>query len=361
MRIAMILPSLAKSGPGIQVLNIVETLESQGISVEFLFIKDCKGETLDIGAMKSRRITFSTFKKVAKEFDIIHSHGFFPDLFSCLLGFSFKKINRISTMHNFISEDFGHRYSGLKRKVFTTLWYSIIKFIPNIIVFTRVAKSHYSEKTSSKIIVIPSSIPLLKIAERSKNISNIPSEILSKIIDLKSRGFNIIGANSIITEVKGLDLIIRSLPQLDKCVAVLVGGGDDENKLKELSRSLNVQGRCIFVGFQSDPIPFLSYYDVYAAPSISESFGLSLFEAIACKIPVVCNSLTVFQELLTNDSVFFMDNTIDSFVLSINKALDSNETFLEKAYDLVRDNYDSHVVATKYIKLYEEIKDNARI
>ncbi|WP_426786133.1 glycosyltransferase family 4 protein (plasmid) [Rahnella variigena] len=237
----------------------------------------------------------------------------------------------------------------------------MIKFIPNIIVFTRVAKSHYSEKTSSKIIVIPSSIPLLKIAERSKNISNIPSEILSKIIDLKSRGFNIIGANSIITEVKGLDLIIRSLPQLDKCVAVLVGGGDDENKLKELSRSLNVHGRCIFVGFQSDPIPFLSYYDVYAAPSISESFGLSLFEAIACKIPVVCNSLTVFQELLTNDSVFFMDNTIDSFVLSINKALDSNETFLEKAYDLVRDNYDSHVVATKYIKLYEEIKDNARI
>ncbi|WP_426786108.1 hypothetical protein ACP3TB_24890 (plasmid) [Rahnella variigena] len=81
MRIAMILPSLAKSGPGIQVLNIVETLESQGISVEFLFIKDCKGETLDIGAMKSRRITFSTFKKVAMEFDIIHSHGFFPDFF----------------------------------------------------------------------------------------------------------------------------------------------------------------------------------------------------------------------------------------------------------------------------------------
>jgi len=361
MRVAMILPSLDRSGPGIQVMNLVEALLAQQVNVEIFVIKDCSGEKLNFEGLKPQKINPFSFIKTLKKFDIVHSHGFFPDLFSSLLTIPLRKTHSVSTMHNFISEDFGNRYGGLKGKFYSHLWLAVIKLIPNIIVFTDIAKNYYVKKTSGRIIVIPSSLPVVKVVERSKNASLLPKDIYQKIINFKSQGYKVIGANSIITKVKGLDLIVQSLIYLDNSVAVFVGGGDEEKKLKDLSRKLNVYDRCLFVGFQSDPIPFLPYYDVYAVPSISESFGLSLFEAIACRVPVVCNSLPVFKELLTDDSVYFMDNTIDSFVKSVNNAFNVDNEFLQNAYDLVHNNYDSRVIADEYKKLYSEIIGNVKI
>ncbi len=360
MRIAMILPSLAKNGPGIQVSNLIEFFQSQDMEVEIFFIKSCRGNSLNVGALKSHKVNVFNVIKAVRNFDVIHSHGFFPDLFSALLGIIFKKKAFVTTMHNFINEDFDHRYGGMKGKIYSNLWYKILKFIPNVIVFTNVAKIFYQNKLSGVISVIPSSIPINQVVERSKNHASIPSNVLDDIFKFKSKGYKIIGANSIITKVKGLDLIIRSLPFLDDFVVIFVGGGDDEYKLQQLSRRLGVHERCVFVGFQSDPLPFLLYYDVYAAPSMSESFGLSLFEAIACKVPVVCSTLEVFKELLTRDSVFFMENTIESFVKSVNRACDVDEAFLKNAFNLVRNNYDSHVIAAEYKKLYLEITENVK-
>ncbi len=90
---------------------------------------------------------------------------------------------------------------------------------------------------------------------------------------------------------KGLDDLIRAVPDLPGVVAVIVGVGPMEAAWKALAQRLGVADRVIFVGEVSDEaLP--DYYhaaDVYAIPANSraEAFGIAILEAMASGLPVI--------------------------------------------------------------------------
>lgn len=72
----------------------------------------------------------------------------------------------------------------------------------------------------------------------------------------------------------------------------LVGDGPEASKLKRLAGDLGVGDKARFVGSVSPP-DLYDYYrgcDVLVLPSLSESFGLVLLEAMAAGLPVVASS-----------------------------------------------------------------------
>lgn len=98
---------------------------------------------------------------------------------------------------------------------------------------------------------------------------------------------------------KGQDMLIRSMPQiLEKApntVLLLVGSGDDLNRLLEIRKELHLEGNVMFAGKASEA-ELVSYYrtaDVYAMPNRTlesgdtEGFGLVFLEAGACGKPVI--------------------------------------------------------------------------
>ncbi len=90
---------------------------------------------------------------------------------------------------------------------------------------------------------------------------------------------------------KGLDDLIRAMPDLPGVVAVIVGVGPMEAAWKALAQRLGVADRVIFVGEVSDEaLP--DYYhaaDIYAIPANSraEAFGIAILEAMASGLPVI--------------------------------------------------------------------------
>lgn len=90
---------------------------------------------------------------------------------------------------------------------------------------------------------------------------------------------------------KGLDDLIRAVPDLPGVVAVIVGVGPMEAAWKALAQRLGVADRVIFVGEVSDEaLP--DYYhaaDIYAIPANSraEAFGIAILEAMASGLPVI--------------------------------------------------------------------------
>ena len=119
-----------------------------------------------------------------------------------------------------------------------------------------------------------------------------------------------------IQPLKGLDIAVRALAELNRADAqlVVVGGVSGADGLPELSRvqaiieEHKLGGRVHF--YEPQPHHLLSTFyraaDVVLVPSRSESFGLVALEAAACGIPVVATAVGGLLSLIDHGRTGFL-------------------------------------------------------
>jgi glycosyltransferase involved in cell wall biosynthesis len=95
---------------------------------------------------------------------------------------------------------------------------------------------------------------------------------------------------------KGNDRIIRALPeviaQVPNAIYLIVGAGDDKQRLEQLAAERGLTGRVVFAGHVPDG-ELADYYalaDLYTMPSTGEGFGIVFLEAAACGLPVIAGN-----------------------------------------------------------------------
>jgi phosphatidylinositol alpha-1,6-mannosyltransferase len=92
---------------------------------------------------------------------------------------------------------------------------------------------------------------------------------------------------------KGADTLIAALPRVLKAAPdtslVLVGDGDDRQRLEDIARDLRVSEHTYFLcGLSPDQLfACYAHCDIFALPSRGEGFGLVFLEAMACGKPVI--------------------------------------------------------------------------
>ena len=88
---------------------------------------------------------------------------------------------------------------------------------------------------------------------------------------------------------KNFELLIDAfykIKDLD-CMLILAGKGEQENKLKQKVKHLDLENRIIFTGFDNNPYKYLSKADCFILSSDFEGFPNSIQEALACNLPVI--------------------------------------------------------------------------
>jgi glycosyltransferase involved in cell wall biosynthesis len=124
-------------------------------------------------------------------------------------------------------------------------------------------------------------------------------------------------------------------------------GSSDYLKLKTLIRHPPKNLR--FTGFVEDIIGAYSGADLLFTPSYRETFGLTIIEADACRLPVLARDLTVFRELFSNHISY--GKTPEEFSTIIKQRPERTAPSLSKQYDLA-------TIGKETIKLYENILDS---
>ena len=105
-----------------------------------------------------------------------------------------------------------------------------------------------------------------------------------------------VGRMSSSERYKGHDRIIRCLEALrsvvPEVVYLIVGTGDDQQRLEALAQNLGVRGAIIFAGFvpAAEIADHYALADVFAMPSTGEGFGIVFLEAAAAGLPVIGGS-----------------------------------------------------------------------
>jgi len=102
---------------------------------------------------------------------------------------------------------------------------------------------------------------------------------------------------------KGIDVLLKSaekvIREIPKVRFVIIGGGDGEVRYRNLAKDLGIEKNVIFTGLLKDyPFEILALTDLYVSSSYSESFGLSIAEAMAYEIPVVATKVGGVPEVV---------------------------------------------------------------
>jgi len=116
-----------------------------------------------------------------------------------------------------------------------------------------------------------------------------------------------------IEPLKGIDILLRAVAQMEGRFRLLVVGGDDKDgerlaDLKALAAELGIARRVLFL----DAVPHSelpAYYnaaDVCVVPSYYESFGLVALEAMACGIPVVASRVGGLRETVRDGQTGYL-------------------------------------------------------
>jgi L-malate glycosyltransferase len=345
MRIAYILPSLACTGPIIVASNLINQLITRAEKIDLYYFNnrneiDFECETFRIDPLTN--IPYDSY-------DIIHAHMLQPDRY---LWKHRKKMKgkTISTVHQFISYSLRTDRSILASQFFSPFWYKYLSVADHVVYI-----SNSLMKESAKHISAKNSSCIYNGIDLTGSDDIIPLSDLEQINQLKHK-YKLIGNFANFTVRKGVDQLISCLVQNSELALLLIGDGKELNDLKKQAATLHVTDRCLFMGFRREVKPYYKLLDAYAMTSRSEAFGLSMVEAAALGVPVVCSDIPTFRELFDDTEIsFFKPENISSLNLTIIDSLKGDATKISKSFQKYQHNYTAEKMAEGYWKLYEEL------
>jgi len=107
-------------------------------------------------------------------------------------------------------------------------------------------------------------------------------------------------------EEKGIQILLRAVPEIiSKCSDVaflIVGSGPYLKNLEDIAQQLNICEYITFSGSRSDVPRLLSAAYIAVQPSLKESFGNSVVEAMAAGLPVVGSAVGGIPEIIEDNA-----------------------------------------------------------
>jgi glycosyltransferase involved in cell wall biosynthesis len=290
------------------------------------------------------RLFFSLRKAIQRiNPDIIHTHLPVANIytrFACL----FNRKIIVSTQHSaqYIN-NFYHAVDRMTAKR-NTLYIANSNFTSQYLI-----DHHYSNIHNTCIIPL-----CIKVPETIPSLSEI--EIQDLNIPKDARIIGMIGSFKIqkghIHLIDALEEVVKTFPN---CVLLLLGEGDTIKSIKDKVIGLGLSQNVRFLGLKSNVYSYLQRMEVCVFPSLTESFGLAILEAMSQKVPVIAFNVDAIPELIENRTTGLLVPKGDTKALadSIIELLlnESMRTFLAK------NAYHQHRQSFNYSKLVHETEE----
>lgn len=212
----------------------------------------------------------------------------------------------------------------------------------------------------SKLITIYDAIDVPAFS-KNKNLNKIHEEF-NWDNDVKIIGniAAITNQKDIVTFVETAEKIIKKYSGDKKIKFVVIGDGDKKEEIVELIKSKKLENEIMLMGYRSNIQELLPEFDVFLLTSISEGLPLTIYEALACKIPVVATKAGGIPEVIINRETGFISEIKDSDSLSDNviTLLEDEELvkkIKQKGFELVSKSFDLPVMKENYYTFYKSL------
>jgi len=292
-------PSLA--GAPRHLFSIVENLNLEKFSVHVIcppgplageIRKLRRHIDLDLISMNSR-FDLSSIRKIRKSIkhikpDIIHIHGTRAGSLGRIAAIG-TNIPVIYTEHLWTQQfqlrnrilTFAHYFANWFLDMFTTLNIAVSHAVKDFMISSNISRS-------SKIKVIYNGI----------KISNFQAKAF------QSEKEFLIASVGTLNPHKGMQFLIKAIPKIKTefpgIRLEIIGDGPYKRVLINETKKLKLKDYVKFTGFVKDVEKYLTRFDLYVQPSLSESFGLAITQAMSVGLPVVATNTGGIPEVVTD-------------------------------------------------------------
>lgn len=302
-----------------------------------------------ISRINSLRITLKYLKKVVKEdsIQLIHCHVCYPVGFAALINKKLRKVPYLITEHMSYIESYADK--------------SYNKFL---------LKHSYG---NAETVITVSNFLLevlkkLELVENGKVIGNVVDTSLYKVNNRHrpEKEYNILFIGLMDkSEVKGLQFFIPALSEYIKSHSNLkirfnlVGDGIKRKDYEKMSKELGIYENCCFLGnMAKEQIPgIVEKNDFLVLPSLKETFGSVLIEAMAGGIPVLSTRCGGPNEFVKDEvGILVEPGSIKSLISGIDKMINNIDSFNSKTVrDYAINNYSYDAIGNELLSLYNSI------
>ena len=192
------------------------------------------------------------------------------------------------------------------------------------------------------------------------NIENFPAIQSNR----DTEHFSVLCVADVIPE-KGIRFLIQAFEILagryKNIRLFIVGDGNERSSLENLVQALGIEDKVVFTGAISDEKKFEYYQraNLFVLPALDEKIDNSIFEAMACSLPMVVSDTMASREILeerVNCLMAKMRDVNDLFEKMEAFLLDNNlETKMgKKNKETIDERFSWDTVAKKYYEIYAE-------
>jgi glycosyltransferase involved in cell wall biosynthesis len=176
-------------------------------------------------------------------------------------------------------------------------------------------------------------------------------------------GAPVIGAVGRFSTEKGHRYLIQSMPAVRRALPnarlVLVGYGDLEGELRGRAASLGMDGAVMFAG-ERDSAEVLSSFDLFVQPSLYESQGIALIEAMAAGIPAIASNVGGVGDVVRDGETGLLvppadPDALAAAIVRLAGSPDLGLRLTQAAARHVRDHFASERMLEAYARLYREL------
>ncbi len=234
--------------------------------------------------------------RVLKEgsFDIVHTHCSLAGAIGRVLARWHKVPSVLFTVQAFASRD--HQPAWRKR-LFLMIERWLDRYTDRYLVSTRFMRQQLSDKRISgpeRVSIIPFGIDVgAEPSAAERNAARLALGLGAGDLAIAMAGR--------LEQQKGVTYLLRAfahtLGKLPHARLVIFGDGPLMPALRNEARRLGVDRAVTFAGWRTDVESLLPAFDVFCLPSLWESFGYVLLEAMAAKLPLVATRVESIPEV----------------------------------------------------------------
>lgn len=345
-------------------IYLVANIDDQNIDVlDHLTIDKYKSIAIqrNINVFKDLAVVYKLYRYLkSMKFDAIHSITPKAGLISALAGkFSGTK-NRI---HIFTGQVWATRH-GLFKFILKKLDRIIVKLSTQILVDGNSQKNFLiSEKVLKKgqgKVLGAGSISGVDLAQFSPNIemrTKIRKE-LNLTEDMVVYLF--LGRLNIDKGINELTKAFNKLSQENDKVFLLLVGVDEDSMLDKMKQIISNKNAYHFAGGTHTPEIYYQASDVFCLPSYREGFGMSVIEASACKLPVVCSDAYGLMDTIIDNETGLRHKVkdVDDLYKQMKKLSKDKllrEKLGENGLKYIHQNFSAEIISQEWYNFYKKL------